>query len=147
MCCGCQKSKTLSYFSQRQLDTARHVISRGGRPTSAKCIACFEMSTHKLEMQCKQCDKVLSLDDFSRSQRRDPDNAVSVYMAFSLQFDLIIIKRNVRTVWRFICFKMLQPRYMTPTKPDLKGLLRNKTTLKLMTTRICKPINGKALLM
>ena len=71
-CYACQKFKTLSYFSQKQLDAAESLLRSGKKPTTTKCLVCVEISTTKHEMKCIQCDKILSLDSFSKRQRKDP---------------------------------------------------------------------------
>ncbi|KAL1999186.1 hypothetical protein VTN02DRAFT_4932 [Thermoascus thermophilus] len=67
-------------FSKRQLDVLRHAIVVNGNkalnlngPGYAKCRTC--VGAQSAEMTCIICDKTKSLDNFARSQRRNPDTA------------------------------------------------------------------------
>lgn len=70
-----------SAFSKRQLDALRNAIVLKGAtalngPGYAKCRTCVGNQT--VELTCMSCDKVKGLDEFAKSQRHNPDTAVSI---------------------------------------------------------------------
>ena len=78
--CGKWKSTTVAYSEKQQNDLRNGLASRQiKRDDMAKgwitCRAC--VGVQKAEMQCVVCEKVKGLDGFAKTQRRDPDNAVS----------------------------------------------------------------------
>ena len=69
-----------SSYSKRQLEEVRYGILQGydpDEPGIAKCRDCVGGQT--VELTCCICDKTKGLDHFSKNQRRDANEAVSVF--------------------------------------------------------------------
>ncbi|KAK7569941.1 Stc1 domain-containing protein [Phyllosticta citricarpa] len=75
MKCGrCNKMKdTARNFSNKQQNDAKDKV-RAGKAATANCMLCTGQQPKELE--CQRCDKWLALDDFSKAQRKNPDNAI-----------------------------------------------------------------------
>ena len=78
-CDRCKKWKGTTNYSNRQLDELRKRLSklRGSEiadAMTANCRACNGGSV--VELQCSKCDKIKGLDDFTKTQRANGDNAV-----------------------------------------------------------------------
>ena len=80
-----------SAFSNKQLDEIRqyllkypkgNVINHG----YARCRRCTGQQT--MELTCTICDHTKSTTEFSKAQRRNPDNAVSLEFLWSLIEDI-----------------------------------------------------------
>ncbi|EAW18877.1 uncharacterized protein NFIA_088330 [Aspergillus fischeri NRRL 181] len=77
--CGtCNKIRSSSNYSNRQLEALRHAILSHGvnvalTKNNAKCRICSGNQT--VELKCCICDKIKSLDEFARAQRQDRDAA------------------------------------------------------------------------
>ncbi|GFF36119.1 meiotic chromosome segregation protein P8B7.28c [Aspergillus udagawae] len=77
--CGtCNKIRSSSNYSNRQLEALRHVILSHGAnvaltKNNAKCRICSGNQT--VELKCCICDKIKSLDEFAKAQRQDRDAA------------------------------------------------------------------------
>ncbi|OXV11050.1 hypothetical protein Egran_01189 [Elaphomyces granulatus] len=76
----CKKFRMQNAFSNKQLSTVRQAIYQYGpaamgddRPGYAKCRTCA--GTQVVELLCSVCDKTKGLDEFAKSQRRNPDTA------------------------------------------------------------------------
>ncbi|GIJ88968.1 hypothetical protein Asppvi_007896 [Aspergillus pseudoviridinutans] len=77
--CGtCNKIRSSSNYSNRQLEALRHaILSHGANvaltKNNAKCRICSGNQT--VELKCCICDKIKSLDEFAKAQRQDRDAA------------------------------------------------------------------------
>ncbi|PKX99120.1 uncharacterized protein P174DRAFT_427345 [Aspergillus novofumigatus IBT 16806] len=77
--CGtCNKIRSSSNYSNRQLEALRHAILSHGvnvalTKNNAKCRICSGNQT--VELKCCICDKIKSLDEFAKAQRQDRDAA------------------------------------------------------------------------
>ncbi|GAQ06459.1 meiotic chromosome segregation protein P8B7.28c [Aspergillus lentulus] len=77
--CGtCNKIRSSSNFSKRQLEALRHAILSHGvnvalTKNNAKCRICSGNQT--VELKCCICGKIKSLDEFAKAQRQDRDAA------------------------------------------------------------------------
>ncbi|KAJ8116054.1 hypothetical protein OPT61_g2445 [Boeremia exigua] len=73
-CIMCQKNFNEANFSQKQLTDVRYQVSRTGRiTTNPKCFRCT--GGQLVEMECVMCHKTKGLEDFAKTQRKNPDNA------------------------------------------------------------------------
>ncbi|KAL2350225.1 Stc1 domain-containing protein [Cryomyces antarcticus] len=74
-CTSCKKHKPQIQYSNKQMADLRHAIfTRGsGATTKIRCRNCT--GTQVTELECVGCDTVKGLDEFSRTHRRNPDNA------------------------------------------------------------------------
>ena len=79
-CAVCMTVKPTGQFSNKQLDDLRQRLSRSARKLEPQkeglitCRACTPGQTE--ELTCIGCDQTKSLDDFAKTQRRNPDRAV-----------------------------------------------------------------------
>ena len=80
-CFECNKVKnTTVAFSEKQQNDLRNGLASGQVPvkTGKAWITCRDcIGTQHTEMQCVVCERFKGLDGFAKSQRRNPDNAVS----------------------------------------------------------------------
>lgn len=81
----CKKAKNKDAFSKKRLiDLAEHITAEARRhkPFNAKLtpfVPCAGCSTQQVsELECHMCKKTKGLDGFSKTQRRNPDRAVSL---------------------------------------------------------------------
>ncbi|WEW57237.1 hypothetical protein PRK78_002702 [Emydomyces testavorans] len=77
-CKVCKKIRSQNAFSKRQLEELRKAMLKCGTtgldgPGYAGCRNCISHQT--VELTCCVCDKTKPLEYFSKTQRRDPDNA------------------------------------------------------------------------
>ncbi|PVH99258.1 hypothetical protein DM02DRAFT_656602 [Periconia macrospinosa] len=74
-CARCCKNVSQKKFSSTQLSHARLAISEKGvhAEYSIKCQSCIDGGV--VEIKCIACSKTKGLEEFARSQRRNPDNA------------------------------------------------------------------------
>lgn len=76
----CKKVKKQNHYSKRQLNDLAYKVSQNGKMPfhngNIKCRICT--GAQVTELECCMCEEVKGLDAFSRAQRRDPDNAVSL---------------------------------------------------------------------
>jgi hypothetical protein len=71
----CLKNYNAANFSEKQKTDARWQISRQGRITSnPKCFKCT--GGQLVEIECSHCHKTKGLEEFAKTQRRKPDDAV-----------------------------------------------------------------------
>lgn len=75
------KVKIQDCFSSNRITELKQKIYKDGDKFNAaktaviKCITCT--GGNRVELECTGCDKWKGLDAFAKTQRRDPDNAVS----------------------------------------------------------------------
>lgn len=71
--------KQQSFFSNRQLNEVREEFARNGERAFAKCKSTCRTCTagQVTELHCVMCDLTKGLEDFAKTQRRNPDGAVS----------------------------------------------------------------------
>ncbi|KAF2096386.1 hypothetical protein NA57DRAFT_77992 [Rhizodiscina lignyota] len=74
----CQKLKPEAAFSKKQMNSLKLQVKAKSLQTalstcSIKCIECTPSQV--VEMFCKGHNKMMGLDDFSKTHRKDPDNA------------------------------------------------------------------------
>ncbi|PGH08516.1 hypothetical protein AJ80_07836 [Polytolypa hystricis UAMH7299] len=77
-CRICKKIRAQTAFSQRQLEELRKAMLSIGTtgidgPGYASCLQC--VGHQNFELNCCMCLKTKAVGDFSKSQRKDPDNA------------------------------------------------------------------------
>ena len=82
----CKKFRMQTAFSNKQLNTMREAIFQYGQaalsddqPGYVKCRSCS--GTQVVELLCSVCDKTKGLDEFAKSQRRNPDTAVCLLVS------------------------------------------------------------------
>lgn len=85
-CDMCERNYNAANFSQKQLTDVRYQISTMGKIT--KNPKCFKCTGHQLvELECYMCHKTKGLEAFAKSQRSNPEEAVSIQRHFSSNTD------------------------------------------------------------
>lgn len=76
-CNMCLKNFNQASFSQKQLTDVRWQVSRTGKiTTNPKCSKCT--GSQPVEIECVMCHKTKGLEEYSKTQRRRPDDAVRI---------------------------------------------------------------------
>jgi hypothetical protein len=83
-CSMCNKQLLFSNFSQTQINRAKTRTSWG----IANCNGCL-LGTRNQEIKCAGCSKWKSIDDFTKTQRRDRDNANCKDCALEREYQLV----------------------------------------------------------
>jgi hypothetical protein len=88
-CHYCNKSYNQANFSKKQLDDARLQIQNSGRIVqNPKCNKCT--GGRVFELECVMCHKTKGEKDFSKTQRKAPDNAVCLSSSYFRQWLILI---------------------------------------------------------
>ena len=79
-CKACQKLKVSSHFSEYQMIKFKRLLAANPRlsnPNTATIECAICSNSQRDELECANCEDVKSIEDFSRTQRRNGDLAVS----------------------------------------------------------------------
>jgi hypothetical protein len=82
-CDRCRKNVIRARFSTKQLTDLRYALKTTGRMAPISCMSCTGQQL--VEVECVMCRKTKGLEEFAKSQRNKPDNAV--YLAAAARSD------------------------------------------------------------
>jgi hypothetical protein len=101
-CKACKKVRPNQSYSNKQLqDLRQHLYTTGAlslaSPGVVKCRGCVGGQTS--ELMCIICDETKGLDDFAKTQRRTPDEAVCSHFNCRWNFANIFISSDAKLAW------------------------------------------------